>query len=203
VSAQAPPAQPTWIFGYGSLIWKVDFPVLSRRPASILGWGRRFWQGSHDHRGLPHAPGRVVTLIPEPESCCHGMAYEVEPEVFEHLDFREKNGYERHGVTIQFEAGHTTPGLVYIAPRNNHAFLGPADVEEMAQQILHSCGPSGSNREYLLQLVEALKDLGVQDAHVSELHDALLQLEQRLAQKDPPPGSADPSPAIPCTPPAD
>ena len=87
--------EDVWVFGYGSLIWRPDLPFKEQRVASINGWVRRFWQGSHDHRGLPHAPGRVVTLIPCATGTCGGMAYLIEStvakEIFVKLDYREKN----------------------------------------------------------------------------------------------------------------
>jgi len=168
--------ESVWVFGYGSLIYKADFPYFERKPAKIHGWTRRFWQGSHDHRGTPDAPGRVVTLIESDEECL-GMAYRVAPHTFEHLDVREKNGYLRFTTPLYFLDGTQDEGLVYIATPNNAAWLGPAPVEEIAEHILRSHGPSGSNREYLLKLDDALHALHAQDDHVSSIAQALRALE--------------------------
>lgn len=166
--------QKTWVFGYGSLIYKVDFPYVEKATASLRGWERRFWQGSHDHRGTPCAPGRVVTLIPADGALCRGVAYLIEPEVFEHLDHREKNGYERHQQSIYLEdRGVDVPGVVYVAAEDNHAYLGPAELTDLATHIARSHGPSGSNTDYVLQLAEALRELGDHDPHVHAL-EALL-----------------------------
>ncbi len=187
-----------WVFGYGSLIWRPDFDYTARRPARVYGWQRRFWQGSHDHRGVPHRPGRVVTLVEAADAFCDGVAYLVERHTveatFEALDHREKNGYQRFNVGLQLarresspaaegsqaaqeEAAQTT-GVVYVAPKDNHAFLGPAPLEEMARQILSCEGPSGRNKDYLLKLAQSLRDLDAEDPHVFELEALVRSLEQ-------------------------
>ena len=167
---------PTWVFAYGSLIYKVDFPYLRREVASVTGWQRRFWQGSHDHRGTPDAPGRVVTLVPARGRICRGVAYLVEHRVFEHLDYREKNGYSRVPCPITFDNDKgTVQGIVYVADEKNPAYLGPQPIEALASHIQACAGPSGSNRDYLLQLADSLRELGEEDPHVEALA-ALLPL---------------------------
>jgi len=162
-----------WVFGYGSLIWRADFPWLTRQPATLAGWARRFWQGSHDHRGVPDAPGRVVTLVPAPDETCVGVAYRVESSVFHHLDHREKNGYERVVVRLALSDGEDVDGVVYVAPIDNFAFLGDAPLGEMARQIQSSEGPSGRNVDYLLRLAQALRQLRADDPHVFALEAAV------------------------------
>lgn len=158
-----------WLFGYGSLIFKPDFPYLARKAAYIGGWTRRFWQGSHDHRGTETAPGRVVTLVPETDAVCHGMAFLVTPEEFAHLDHREKNGYLRLATQMHFDDGSSDEGIVYIATHENEAYLGPATERNIARQIASARGPSGPNSEYLLGLAQALRELGKPDPHVFEI----------------------------------
>jgi cation transport regulator ChaC len=169
-------APPVWVFGYGSLIWKQDFPFLEARPGWITGWERRFWQGSHDHRGVVNDPGRVVTLIERAGVRCQGRALLVNDSVFEHLDHREKNGYERLAVSIGLDDTRV-PGVVYRASEHNHAYLGPAPLDDMARQVLRCRGPSGSNRDYLVRLAAALRELGADDPHVFELERRVLELE--------------------------
>ncbi|MDJ0916583.1 MAG: gamma-glutamylcyclotransferase [Woeseiaceae bacterium] len=166
---------PTWVFGYGSLIWKQDFPFLESRAAFIEGWSRRFWQGSHDHRGTETDPGRVLTLIETPGQRCPGRAFLVEPDVFDHLDHREKNGYERVVVDIHFETG-LCPGVVYRATPDNHAFLGDAPLDKIAEHIVRSEGPSGLNSDYLIELASALRAMGEADGHVFSLEARVLAL---------------------------
>nr|WP_163502259.1 gamma-glutamylcyclotransferase [Halomonas socia] len=162
-------AAELWLFGYGSLIWKAEFAYLERRPAHIEGWARRFWQGSHDHRGTPKAPGRVATLIRQPGALCHGMAYRIAGDVLHGLDIREKNGYLRETTLMHFADGSHAEGLLYLATEDNAAFLGDAPLDAMARQIAAAHGPSGANRDYLLNLATALEDLGAEDEHVFAL----------------------------------
>ncbi|WP_339880203.1 gamma-glutamylcyclotransferase [Pseudidiomarina gelatinasegens] len=169
--------ESVWLFGYGSLIYKADFPFIQRRPARIHGWVRRFWQGSHDHRGTPEQPGRVATLIADPDAVCAGMAYEVTPDVFAHLDHREKNGYLRFFTEFEWLDGSgSVKGLVYVAGPDNEAFLGQANEADIAAHIAASAGPSGPNDEYLLKLADALRELGEHDEHVFAIEHALKQL---------------------------
>jgi glutathione-specific gamma-glutamylcyclotransferase len=182
----------SWIFGYGSLVWRPAFPFAERRVAYLEGWSRRFWQGSTDHRGVPGAPGRVVTLIEEPASRCWGVAYRVGESdrdgVLEVLDLREQGGYERREVTLRLadrrarpEPGDSAAALVYLATPSNPNYLGPAPVDAIAEQVLAARGPSGSNLDYVARLAAALRDLGVErqdDEHVFELERLLAAATQ-------------------------
>lgn len=127
------------------------------------------------------------------------MAYHIKPskvqEVREYLDIREVNGY-----SIQYTPFHpadTTRAdincMVYIGMPDNPQFLGALDPHDVALKINESIGPSGENREYLLNLEAALLELspGSKDEHITDL-------ARRVRGLDPPARSKAPATATTC-----
>jgi cation transport protein ChaC len=165
-----------WIFAYGSLIFRPSFPFLERRRAFLPGYARRFWQGSPDHRGVPEAPGRVVTLVARQGETCGGCAYRIDPAradaVLAELDHREKAGFERRLLAVLDEPEGTAfaEAIVYVAREDNPHFLGPADERAderaIADHVAESHGPSGPNADYVSLLHAALLELAIDDPHV-------------------------------------
>lgn len=171
-------ASDVWVFGYGSLVWRPSFDAVERQPAVLHGFVRRFWQGSTDHRGVPGAPGRVVTLVEREGAECVGMAYRIAaeraPTVLAALDHREKGGYVRRFCPVRLlPAEREVTALVYYASSDNPDYLGPAPLEDIADQVRRSSGPSGPNVEYVRQLARALRELGVTCEHTFALEQLL------------------------------
>lgn len=118
-----------------------------------------------------------------------GVAYKISAgdveKVRSHLDFREKGGYEAREVTFIPDPPHPKfgcfPLTVYIGTKDNPFFLGPAPIEEIAQQIYHSVGPSGRNKDYLLNLADAIRSIAphAEDQHLFSLEEEVKAIERR------------------------
>ncbi|XP_039773093.1 gamma-glutamylcyclotransferase 2-3-like [Panicum virgatum] len=177
-------ASPTWVFGYGSLIWNPGFAYDARVVGFVRDYCRVFYQGSTDHRGTPQFPGRTVTLEHQPGATCWGIAYKIKEEdkqtALEYLEVREKQYDEKIHLDLYTDSSPKVPAVehvtVYLATTNkesNKNYLGPAPLEEMARQIYLAEGPSGPNKEYVFKLEDALNKLGFVDPHVQELANAV------------------------------
>ena len=114
-----------------------------------------------------------------------GVAFEIGQEdedmVRRHLDHRERGGYTKETVTF-YPEDKTEKEIVldlYIGTEDNPNYLGPAPLDDIAQTICTSVGPSGKNVDYLMNLTHALRTLlpEKEDSHLSDLEERVKKLQ--------------------------
>ncbi|KAH7933939.1 hypothetical protein HPB49_019418 [Dermacentor silvarum] len=131
-----------WVFGYGSLMWKADFPYNRKLVGYVKGTCGDFGR-----------PARTTVESPA-----------------------NKSDEKPFSLTI------------YVAQKENPFYLGPANALDIARQIHSAEGPSGSNREYLLSLIECMRNIAphIRDQHLLEIEGNLLNLETAAVEKKKP-----------------
>ena len=77
--------------------------------------------------------------------------------------------------------------MAYIGTPENDQFVGPQDLQALAEHIYRSEGPSGLNRDYLLNLEKALDELSPQsgDEHITDLSERVRAIIAREEGKSP------------------
>ncbi|KAI6139904.1 ChaC-like protein [Pisolithus thermaeus] len=186
-----PSKAPYVVFGYGSLIFKPPPHVISQAPGFLKGYVRRFSQKSHDHRGTPENPGRVVTLIHKEdwdhfsgsdafpdEDVVWGIVYTINPlyesEVHDYLETLDV-------YTIEDGIETVVTRNCYVGRPDNPSFVGSEPLGDLADRIWGSVGPSGRNKDYLYQLAEAVRKLAPAsfDSHLFALEDRVRELDDK------------------------
>ena len=167
-----------FVFAYGSLMWRPDFPFLEIEPATLYGYHRAFCITSTHYRGTPERPGLVLGL--DRGGKCVGRLYRIAAkdaaDVAEYLHQREliTGCYEPKRVTLHLARSRRQPGIAYVADRAHYQYAGKLSDAEVAHIIRHAVGVNGSNREYLRNTVLHLEDMGIADGR---LHRILKLLE--------------------------
>lgn len=166
------PAQPIWVFGYGSLLWRPAFAALEQRRADLLGYHRRFCLVMRRFRGTEECPGLMLAL--DRGGLCRGMAYRLDPATLaddlQGLWRREMvtGGYRPRWSRLKTEAGPVR-AIAFVANRANERYLKPHSLDVAAEMIARARGPVGSNAEYLHATHEHLLGLGISDRGLAQL----------------------------------
>ena len=187
--------QVEWIFGYGSLIWKVDFPFDKKVPGYIKNFKRRFWLKSEDHRGTVESPGRVLSLFrtsgedkrtdntqASSTSTTNGIAYHLpengRDDILKHLAIRERGGYKLHLVDFHPIGRNDQENIkvaVFLGEENGILTVPNETINVTSQIIKTSIGPSGKNIDYFNNLLTGLEMNGLElDEYLIMLKDAIM-----------------------------
>ena len=161
-----------WLFAYGSLIWKVDFPVQEQRRAGVYGHHRALRMWSRVNRGTPELPGLVFALLSG--GSCQGMALRVPapevPAVLPQLWAREMPFpvYDPKWLRCHTADG-VVPALAFTLSRHSPSYTGTLSAEQLRTIFAQARGRYGSTLDYARQTHQQLQALGIRDDRLAAL----------------------------------
>jgi cation transport protein ChaC len=174
--AEHDPAEDLYVFGYGSLIWNPAFHFISKLPATVHGWHRRFCLKLVAGRGAPETPGLMLAL--DHGGACKGVAFRIAAAQAEEelglLWRREMYGgaYNARWVRLKTAEGEKR-ALTFVINRKHPRYVPEICLLETASLIATGCGDLGSCREYLENTVQHLAELGMRDRGLQRIVEAL------------------------------
>ena len=171
--AERPAGEPFRVFAFGSLMWNPEVSVAATYTATVHGYRRRFQIWSTRARGCPEAPGLGLCLVAE-EGSCPGLILELDEAT---LDEDLKRLWDREQASgVYRPAWVDTEGflgpvraLTFIAREEHPHFVPPLPREQMAEIMCKAAGRYGTNRDYLVRLLETMHELGIEDPDLKDL----------------------------------
>jgi cation transport protein ChaC len=172
-------AEDLWVFGYGSLMWRPDFPFLERTEARLIGAHRALCVYSFVHRGTPERPGLVLGL--DHGGTCRGIAYRVRAterdKTVDYLRAREQvtSVYREcmRPIWLKGLPERRVQALVYMVDRGHVQYAGRLSLEQQLHHVRQGHGRSGANRDYVIATVGALEELGYRETGLHRLVERL------------------------------
>ncbi|HCL85590.1 MAG TPA: gamma-glutamylcyclotransferase [Comamonadaceae bacterium] len=164
--------QDLWIFGYGSLIWRPEFPFAESRPATVHGWHRALKMWSRVNRGTPECPGLVFGMLPG--GSCRGVAFRVErrqvPAMFPALWQREMvlGVYDPRWLACRTPGG-TVRALAFTLSRNSPSHTGVLPDAQYRSIFRQARGIYGSTLDYAETTHAELMRMGIHDRALARL----------------------------------
>ena len=180
VMSEKPPG-PLWLFAYGSLIWKPEFPTLERRRAVVDGWHRAFSMKIESYRGTPEQPGYMMCL--DRGGQCEGVALRLGDDdltgQIHRLLFREVGSDEAlesvRWIGVQTDQGPVRALCFYAHPHLLDFYSEGRALQDIAHSLARACGHWGSGAEYLYNTVSHLTDIGIHDADLWQLQELVAE----------------------------
>jgi glutathione-specific gamma-glutamylcyclotransferase len=179
--------QDLWVFAYGSLMWRPDFPFVERLEARLVGAHRALCVYSFVHRGTPERPGLVLGL--DHGGTCRGIAYRVPVKergaTVAYLRAREQvtSVYREcmRPVWLKSRPERRVQALCYMVDRGHVQYAGRLSLEQQLHHVRQGHGHSGANRDYVIATVGALEQLGYRETELHLLAERLAGLHEASA----------------------
>ncbi|MBO68795.1 MAG: gamma-glutamylcyclotransferase [Acidiferrobacteraceae bacterium] len=178
-----PVGNPTWVFGYGSLIWNPAIRYCQKMIGTVYGYRRTFSLWSTIGRGSSISPGLLLAL--EPGGSCKGVLYRIRKnDRYHELDilFRRElvtAAYKPVWANVRTSKGRKLKAITFVIDRSHHRYAGSLAKTTVAEIIATAEGPLGSCADYLYRTAEHLETLGIPDTQLNTLARKVRTLSSR------------------------
>jgi len=170
--------QDLYIFAYGSLMWNPIIHVeKDQHIGYISGYQRQFCINMPFFRGTPENPGLMLGLVEHPQSICHGKILQLNKNLITTelplLFLRELSTtiYIPQWVNVRLSADTSLRALTFIIDQEESRLNNQLTLDQQAKRIALAEGDVGSNRDYLFNLAQHLKEYKIIDEDIFHLVD--------------------------------
>lgn len=188
--AARPDGPDTWLFAYGSLIWKPELEHAEVRRGTAHGWHRSFCFRVERFRGTRDQPGLMMSL--DRGGQCQGVVFRLVPDNLEgqlgklvrrEMTVKPPNNIPRW-VTVATNQGPLR-AIAFVMNRASRFYTGRLPPEQVADVLAKACGHWGSCAEYLHNTVAHLEEHGIRDRNLWRLQALVAE---RIKPATSPPG---------------
>jgi cation transport protein ChaC len=178
--ASRPGGPDTWLFAYGSLIWRPEVEHLESRKGTARGWHRSFCFRIVRFRGTTDQPGLMMSL--DRGGQCQGVLYKLAPQDLEaqfaklvrrEMTVKPPNNVPRWIAVDTLEG--PVAAVAFVMNRQSRFYTGRLPPEEVADAISKACGHWGSCAEYLHNTVAHLEQHGIHDRSLWRLQELVAE----------------------------
>lgn len=169
-----------WIFGYGSLMWdgwEKHFKGIKYEKAKLKNYYRDFNKGSTVNWGTKKAPCPTLGLEEKDGAECIGCAFKFEEkfrkQVEEYLNQREGADFKLTDVDIILSDGLIIQGQASINKHKAESYIKDLSLEVRAKMVKVAEGKNGKCWDYIKNLRDHLREIGIEDNHVEEMWETI------------------------------
>src|SRR5215208_4173403 len=151
----------TWLFAYGSLIWRPEIDHVEARKGTARGWHRSFCFRIERFRGTKEQPGLMMSLDRGGQR--EGVLFRLAPENLEaqldklvrrEITVKPPNNVPRW-IAVDAEQGPLR-AIAFVMNRQSRFYTGRLSPEAVADVVARACGHCGTCAEYLHNTVAHL-----------------------------------------------
>jgi glutathione-specific gamma-glutamylcyclotransferase len=178
-----------WIFAYGSLMWdgwEKPYGCSRAEKAALKGYQRAFNKKSTKNWGTEADPGPTLGLEAAAARQCVGIAFEFSDSsreaVLENLRRREGRSFALVELEVVLDSGDSVPAIVAVNDPSAATYIGNLPIQQRAAMVSAARGQDGDCVDYVRNVRDRLKEVGIVDTCVEEFADAV---EAKLGSQRP------------------